>query len=81
MVEKSTAAAPKISIMKAITGCMVEETKTEWVPGESGESICERTVTQKHIPPDADVVISTLCRLDPDNWKNRVDITIKAKIN
>lgn len=60
------------SLSKLVKGYSYNEEKTIYVPGpgEDGEPvIAQKTVTKKHVPPNAQAVIYALANLDPDNFE------------
>ncbi|MEG1403695.1 phBC6A51 family helix-turn-helix protein [Bacteroides sp.] len=80
----------KKSLLRKIQGYEVEETKTVYLkPGkddavdDSGKKklkVKEQTVTKKHVQPDTAAIIFTLTNGDPDNWKNRQNSDVNAKV-
>lgn len=84
-------AEAKKSLLKKIQGYDVEETKTVYLkPGkddvvdESGKKklkVKEQTIIKKYVQPDTAAIIFTLTNGDPDNWKNRQNSDINAKVD
>lgn len=81
-------AEAKKSLRRLICGYMAEETTTITVPSgthdENGKpipAIKEMKTVKKPIPPNTGAVIFTLTNVDPDNWKNRQEVTGNGKIS
>lgn len=86
-------AEAKKSLLKKIQGYDIEETKTVYlkpnkddvvVDDESGKKklkVKEQTVIKKHVQADTAAIIFTLTNGDPENWKNRQNSDINAKID
>lgn len=81
----------KKSLLKKIQGYDVEETKTIYLKPNKDDvvdenskkklKIREQTVIKKHIQPDTAAIIFTLTNGDPDNWKNRQNTDVTAKVD
>lgn len=88
-------AEAKKSLLKKIQGYDVEETRTIYLkPAKDDASdekeakevkkklrIKEQTVIKKHVQADTAAIIFTLTNGDPDNWKNRQNSDINAKVD
>lgn len=75
------------TLLKLLTGYDVVEERTVTVntgkKDENGKPITrvkEYVKTTKHIPPNAAVVIFTLCNRDPAHWKNRRETEVTADV-
>lgn len=70
----------KKSLKTLICGAEYEETTVEYDNDADGNPRIkkQKTVTKK-IMPNPTAVIFTLCNRDPENWKNRQDITGEIK--
>lgn len=82
----------KKSLLKKIQGYDVEETRTVYLKPAKDDTtdekeakkklkVKEQTVIKKHIQADTAAIIFTLTNGDPDNWKNRQNSDINAKID
>ena len=64
-----------------IEGQETEETTTEYEPDLDGNPRIKRQTTKvKKIPPSATAIIFALVNRDPDNWKNRINSEVEAKV-
>lgn len=73
----------KKSLKTLIMGQEYEEVKTEYELDpqiEGGLRIKRQTKTKKKILPNVTAVIFALVNRDPDNWKNRVEGALNAKV-
>lgn len=58
------------SLGKLVKGYDYEEEKTIYMPGPEGKPvIAQKTVTKKHVPPNANAVIYALSNLEPENFE------------
>lgn len=73
----------KKSLQTLIMGQEYEETKTEYEQDPANPKnlrIKRKTTTNKKILPNVTAVIFALCNRDPENWKNRVEGSLNAKV-
>ena len=59
---------------------MVVSEKTD-TAGNALPKIKERTVTTKKVAPSLGAAIFALCNVDPENWRNRQNISIKEEVS
>lgn len=71
----------KRSLVELITGYEYDELTTEsYIDGRTGKRVTRKKVSHKKVAPNSTAVIFTLCNRDPDNWKNRIDTEVNAKV-
>lgn len=73
----------KRSLKRLICGEEYDETKTEYEQDPRNPAqprIKRQTVTRKKVLPNATAVIFALINRDPENWKNRTEQTVDAKV-
>ena len=73
----------KKSLLKMIQGYTIQEKRTVMVDSgikDEGQMtipiIKEKVITEKYFPPDITAIIFALCNLDPDNWKDRLNMEL-----
>lgn len=76
-------ASAKKSLRVLIEGQEYEETKTEYEQDPRDPTrprVKRQTTTTKKILPSATAVIFALVNRDPENWKNRINSEVEAKV-
>lgn len=74
-------ASAKKSLRVLIEGQEYDETTTEYENDGSGQPRIKRQTTKtRKVLPSATAVIFALVNRDPDNWKNRINSEVEAKV-
>ena len=74
-------ASAKKGLRVLIEGQETEETTTEYELDADGNPRIKRQTTKvKKIPPSATAIIFALVNRDPENWKNRINSEVEAKV-
>lgn len=74
-------ASAKKSLRVLIEGQEYDETITEYENDGSGQPRIKRQTTKtKKVLPSATAVIFALVNRDPENWKNRINSEVEAKV-
>lgn len=74
-------ASAKKSLRVLIEGQEYDETTTEYENDGKGQPLIKRQTTKtKKILPSATAVIFALVNRDPENWKNRINSEVEAKV-
>jgi hypothetical protein len=74
-------ASAKKSLRVLIEGQEYDETITEYENDGNGQPRIKRQTTKtKKVLPSATAVIFALVNRDPDNWKNRINSEVEAKV-
>lgn len=83
-VENNMVKESKHSLKTLIMGQEYEEVKTEYEQDPANPSelrVKRKTTTNKKVLPNVTAVIFALCNRDPDNWKNKVEGSLNAKVD